>query len=74
MSESIVQKLDCNNEKTVQYGFDMACQEITVWQVPFGSTLIPGRCPQCEQDRLYPGMHLSYINVLDWKCLVHVLI
>ena len=55
MSESVAQKLSCRKAKTVQYGSDMGCHDLTEWQVPFGSTLIPGRCPRCEQDRLYSG-------------------
>lgn len=73
MNENIIQKLDCKNPKTVQHGFDLVCQDLTEWQVSFGSTSTPGRCPKCEEDRLYPSK-LSHINMLDERWWVHVLI
>lgn len=56
MDDDIKQKLNCDNEKTTQMGHDMVCNEVTEWKVPFGSTSVPGRCPKCEEDRLYPGL------------------
>lgn len=55
MSETVIQKLDCNDEKITQYGHDKVCGDVFEWQVSFGSTSYDGRCPRCEEDRLYHG-------------------
>jgi hypothetical protein len=56
MSESVINKLDCKNEKTASppYG-DLICDQVTKWEASIGSTSRPGRCPACESLRLYPG-------------------
>ena len=64
MPDDVVAKLDCNNEKAVPYGTDMACNTITDWKVSFGTTMVSGRCPRCEQDRLYPGMYCIRISMV----------
>ena len=56
MPQYVLDRLDCKNEKTILHGTDLVCEEVTDWQLMFGSTSVDGRCPQCEQECLYPGM------------------
>lgn len=62
--QEIIHRLDCKREKTIQLGTDIVCSEVTDWQLSLGSTVTGGRCPQCEQERLYPGMRFTTSDCL----------
>lgn len=66
MSEEIIKKLDCSNEKTSTLtSGDLVCGDITeLTDYIFGSTSVPGRCPECERLLLYAGQFFQNRRVM----------
>jgi hypothetical protein len=62
MSQDIIGKLDCQNEKnSVLTSGDPVCNDTTeLTGISFGSTSVKGRCPACERLLLYPGELSKY--------------
>ena len=48
MPEEISDKLPCTNERTIPFGEDMVCSEVTEWKLSKISLVTRGRCAKRE--------------------------